>query len=469
MKKIGKTILKIAGCLVGILMLAIVAVFIFAPDQMGEMGNRLSAMIGTRIDSVYVAGLKARRGDIVDWSGKVLATGDERIYPYGELAQSVIGTVRFDGDSIETSGIEAAFNKALSGKDGYHIYRTNLKTGESRKVRTVKPKNGVTVPLALDMEMQACADSIFRAALAEEPNVRNACMVVADVNCGGIRAMVNLHADADGILREGFNTAVAFPYSPGMMMAPATALAASKCDTSIDLSRCDLASPSCLQEMFAKYPLQSYLDTLESVLTGEYCDFHFEIEGRRPITFLPEAFGGDGAFYRRLSLPCGFGFSGPALSWLRFHTGIARGGEEIALRFVGVLSDGDGYIVNDMLTLASPTCNLCTREQAAALTHSMTQAAEEWLGETEYGIAGLRGSSFTPYEDGRYHKADGSRSMQSSFAGFFPTSKPAFSIICMVQSEPISKANAIREIPLQVVKAFVASGIVAERIGEAVE
>ena len=58
----------------------------------------------------------------------------------------------------------------------------------------------------------------------------------------------------------------------------------------------------------------------------------------------------------------------------------------------------------------------------------------------------------------------GRHAMQSSYAGFFPADKPAFSIICMVYTGPMSKANSISGIPSQVVKEFVGSSIVAAHL-----
>ena len=53
--------------------------------------------------------------------------------------------------------------------------------------------------------------------------------------------------------------------------------------------------------------------------------------------------------------------------------------------------------------------------------------------------------------------------MQSGYAGFFPADNPAFSIICMAYTVPMSEVNSISDIPSQVVKAFVGSSVVADR------
>ena len=118
----------------------------------------------------------------------------KRIYPYGELAKRVIGTV----PPGAISGLEFTFNNWLSGTKGAQkmLYIDGVRV-PSEKFAT--PQDGATVHTTLNLKMQ----SVVYEALMDKLYLMNAqwgCAVIMEVNTGEIKAMANLkkHTNENG-------------------------------------------------------------------------------------------------------------------------------------------------------------------------------------------------------------------------------------------------------------------------------
>ena len=160
-----------------------------------------------------------------------------------------------------------------------------------------------------------------------------------------------------------------------------------------------------------------------------------------------------------------------AFRWLSLYTALARGGDGIAQRLVGPITGSDGKtLLNDPVMIFVPVdYKLCSKDQADAVINSLKVASAKQLSETAYEMAGMLGSSFITHPDGGYIDADGRRAVQSSYAGFFPAEKPAFSIICMAYTDFAADSRSAVEVTKKVVREFVGSDIIAARIKETFE
>ena len=103
------------------------------------------------------------------------------------------------------------------------------------------------------------------------------------------------------------------------------------------------------------------------------------------------------------------------------------------------------------------------------MTESLKAASAKALPGTAIDMAGMFGSSFVTRMNGNYTDSYGRRAIQSSYAGFFPADKPVFSIICMAYTEPSEDLHSAEEITSKVVREFVGSEIVAERVSRTLE
>jgi len=122
----------------------------------------------------------------------------KRIYPYGELAKRVIGTV----PPGARSGLELTFNDWLSGTKGAQkmLYIDGIRV-PSKKFAT--PHDGATIHTTLNLKMQ---NIVYEALMDKlcQMGAQWGCAVIMEVKTGEIKAMVNLkkHTNENG--RTGY-------------------------------------------------------------------------------------------------------------------------------------------------------------------------------------------------------------------------------------------------------------------------
>ena len=147
----------------------------------------------------------------------------KRIYPYGELAKRVIGTV----PPGARSGLELTFNDWLSGTTGAQkvLYIDGIRV-PSEKFSS--PNDGSNIHTTLNLRMQ----NIVYEALMDKLYLLGAqwgCAVVMEVNTGEIKALANLkrHTNENGKIGyfEIFNHAFRQECEPGSTFKLASLLA----------------------------------------------------------------------------------------------------------------------------------------------------------------------------------------------------------------------------------------------------
>jgi len=358
-------------------------------------------------------------------SGIIIEPRQVRQYPYGSLARRTIGFIRRYPTGANNIGIEGRYDYLLSGEDGYEIVRSKwvkwplLPAKQKVRKTAVQPKDGDDIRLTLDIGLQAKADSALRGATEGNLDVEGGCLVLVDVKSGAIRSMVNLLRDEDGAFKEYYNVAVARPFEPGAMLSPVMDIAARKCGS-------DGFSLEAL-----KGKEQPFVDTLRNVVCGgEWNRSDWDILGMGKIrTVLPHDY-----YWSKSPLESfekGYGIQAPSLDYLALYTALARGGEGARLHLV----ERD-----------SVECyQLCTEEQAESLKQSLSDAMRQYMAfkSTNVSIVGKAGFSYIPQRTRSYVSDDGKMAIQSSFAGFFPTDEPEYSIICMVYTKPAFKNNPV--------------------------
>lgn len=114
----------------------------------------------------------------------------KRVYPNGELASIVLGTLDVDGNGL--SGIEERFDADLKGTDGFIETKTDLfgRRNPYSEVNEVAPSHGKTIVLTLDAAIQHFAQSI----VDEETSILGAkdiLAIVQDAKSAEILAMAS--------------------------------------------------------------------------------------------------------------------------------------------------------------------------------------------------------------------------------------------------------------------------------------
>lgn len=392
--------------------------------------------------------------------GIIVQTVQKRFHPYGQLALRTIGYVSNNPELKQKVGIEGSFNDVLSGRDGYRIIKKKFVRSPFGRVRriqktlkSVEPEKGGDVSLTLDMELQAVADSLLRAGFDKHENLSGACLVLVRTDNGAVQTMVNLIRYSRSETGEYYNVAIGYGYEPGLVIAPATALAAVKCNPSLSLNGMDLQSKEALRTMVQKCEPHAYCDTLKALLDSEPSFKNFELEGLAKLHMLNP----DDKNWSSTSLSgiaCGNTIMASAVRWLELYTAISRGGQGIALS----LTDRPAY-----------TYSLCTKEQADAIAMSLKDASAKLFPAAKYQIAGMSGTSLIALPNRRYVDSRGLRAIQSSYVGFFPADKPVFSIICMAYTKASDDLHSAHETVSQVMREFVGSETVVSKVNLALE
>lgn len=181
--------------------------------------------------------LDQKRLDSIDGSA---ALEDELpLAPSREFAAAVLGTVReataedieksegkiVPGETVGTSGLQAAYNDDLSGTPGLTISAVpateendgeqgaaETQAAEPRELFSIEPENGQDVQISLEPDMQRAAEEVL--ADIESPSS----IVAMRPSTGEILAAAN------GPDSNGYNTAFLGQYAPGSTFKIATAL-----------------------------------------------------------------------------------------------------------------------------------------------------------------------------------------------------------------------------------------------------
>ena len=126
-------------------------------------------------------------------SGVRLETDSKRYYPNGRLACHLLGFVGTDNYGLE--GIEARYDKALTGAAGKSLRATNAYGGEMllRRYEEYRPgDDGSSLVTTLDATIQYYVEKHLRQAVQDFDVLNGAGAIAMDVNTGGILAMASL-------------------------------------------------------------------------------------------------------------------------------------------------------------------------------------------------------------------------------------------------------------------------------------
>ncbi len=153
----------------------------------------------------------------LDIAGIGLLPDSRRIYPEGELASQVIGTVGIDNQGL--TGLEAAQDDSLRGSDGEREVTRDALGEELERNTTDASAAGSDLKLTIDASIQARTEEVIEG-IGETYQPQGATAIVIDPDTADVLAMANWPAvdpydigDADP--SELSNMATGFTYEPG--------------------------------------------------------------------------------------------------------------------------------------------------------------------------------------------------------------------------------------------------------------
>lgn len=144
--------------------------------------------------------------------------------------------------TVGKSGVEAAFEQYLRGKNGRRVISTNSEGKITGQYYSTEPQPGSTVELTIDMELQETVESLLAQTVQrmnkDGETDRGAAAVVQLVDSGELLAVANYPTYSLSTYRQDiaqlgqdpakplYNRATSMPYAPGSTLKPLTSVAA---------------------------------------------------------------------------------------------------------------------------------------------------------------------------------------------------------------------------------------------------
>ncbi len=190
-------------------------------DVLGESESEILGLISNRESGFEYLARKvdlptADRIEKLELPGVGLLPDSRRVYPEGELASQVIGTVGIDNQGL--TGLEAAEDDTLGGDDGERIVTRDALGAELERSTTDESAAGGDLRLTIDASIQATTERVIQN-IGETSKPLGATAIVMDPQTSEILAMANWPSVDPYNLDESepehlTNMATSFTYEP---------------------------------------------------------------------------------------------------------------------------------------------------------------------------------------------------------------------------------------------------------------
>ena len=448
--------------------------------------------------------------------GMIVEPQYNRMHPYDGLGRRNIGHVNKNVTNGYI-GIEGTYYHEIKGKAGTKWARRtdNFEWISDIDSTSVEAQDGLDVRTTLDINIQEIADRSLRQVVDTARHINSACVVIMDVETGGIRAMVNLKRDSLGRMKESFNMAIARASEPGSIFKTVMLT------TLLEEGLVSLNDKMPVDEKYMKYPgfktaerdkyalryrdrsNSEYISVIDGFMissnyvfrrqiTDHYYknpeelvtrlhsynlggSFDFEIKetgGSKPS--IPSPSTRNWSESTIPSMAIGYSVQVTPLQILAFYNGLANKGRMMK-PFIVESFEKDGQIVEkrdpQMLSI------ICSEATADTMVRAMKRVTErivwrpgittngtayESMRDVKCPVAGKTGTAWIVLEGnekvgakGAYTAADDRKKNQASFAGFFPAENPKYSMIVVAYTDLTKKSEGGGDKPAKVFKQIV--------------
>ncbi|MFQ6108596.1 MAG: peptidoglycan D,D-transpeptidase FtsI family protein [Candidatus Aminicenantales bacterium] len=380
---------------------------------------------------------------------------NKRFYPQGKRASFLLGRVDIDGTG--QSGIERAYNSALSGRKGKRLILRDAKQREYHFEIIEEPKPGTDMILTIDETIQYIAEKELERTVAEK-KAKWGTVIINEPSSGEILAMASCPSyDLNNLpsnpMKLDRNPAIHFLFDPGSTFKIITFAAALESE-SIDFSEEFDCSPGFIPVAGKKFrdhkkfgilsfpEIIIHSSNVGTIQVGQRV-------GRKRLYQTIKAFGFGQAtgidlpaeergIFRSItswsklsmaSLSIGYEISVTAIQMLQAINAVANGGVVTPPRIAKKILNSSAWHKSDPPRLR----RVISEETARILSAFLEKVVEEGTGQAArikgYRIIGKTGTAqkFDPSL-----KAYTSSSHISSFAGFVLIDKPVFSMIVVI-------------------------------------
>ena len=461
-------------------------------NNISALSTELAALFKDKSGSMYESELRAARKEgkrykpignrLVDYSemliikefpiftkgvnrgGFIAEQKNKRINPYDRLAYRTIGFINTHGVGV---GIETSRDYFLKGTPGKRTVQRML-GGEwvpANNQEMLPPQDGYDVMTTLDIDIQETVENALREQLLLNDIFEGATAIVMEVKTGAIRAIANMKKDSDGEFDETYNYAIGHATEPGSTFKLATLVALIEdgyvtLETPIDAGngswvygrtpfsdvtaggygKIDVktAFEKSSNVAFAKLAVEyyannekKYVDRIMNMKLNER--FNLDLDGEaRAIMYTPS----DLNMWSANSLPMmaiGYFSLITPLHTLTFYNAIANGGKMMKPYFVDNLQKNG--VVEKRFPPQEVSGAICSKKTIEAVHKALRGVVENGtakaINDSRYQISGKTGTAQIAF-DGKYRDAEGNRKHQASFAGFFPSDNPNYSVIVVL-------------------------------------
>jgi cell division protein FtsI (penicillin-binding protein 3) len=155
-----------------------------------------------------------KRLEEADIDGVGIEPYEVRHYPYGDLADDLLG--RVDVDNVGIEGIELFYDEVLRGTPGFAVHQRDALGREypNFTLPIEAPVDGQTVRLTIDLGLQEIVEDALDSAM-ERTRARKGSVVVVDPRSGELLAMANRSRVEEEPTDQTRNYAVVDQFEPG--------------------------------------------------------------------------------------------------------------------------------------------------------------------------------------------------------------------------------------------------------------
>lgn len=384
----------------------------------------------------------------------------KRIRPYGDLASRTIGGIYGDGGQ-GNSGLEKAFDKQLSGKDGI---RARQYIGGKRMFVTVEEaEDGKDLRTTIDADLQDIAEKALKERMSRI-DAAWGCCILMETKSGEVKAIANLDRVGDGEYRERQNHAV-MRVEPGSTFKT-IALMAALDDGKISIDDTIRTERQGWTYIGAKhtdahprdtvYTVRSALAVSSNIALAKIITHAYEGSAKKFVQRIRRMGITDsvyceipGAQRVRIDVPkdtvtlsrmaYGYAVEMTPLQILMYYNAIANGGRMVRPVLVKAI-EKDGEVLEEYgtETVKGSICSSSTLNDIRGALHDVvwdnylgTASRNPWgmpkAQDTVVHIAGKTGTAQLLI-NGRYT----GRRHRITFVGYFPEEDPQYTCICMM-------------------------------------
>jgi cell division protein FtsI (penicillin-binding protein 3) len=396
--------------------------------------------------------------------GMVAQAENRRILPNSDLASRTIGYLNLGSEGNEV-GVEGAFDKDLSGKNGVAV-KQRLTGGDWIIVdgpNSVESRDGNDVVTTLDLDLQDVASTALMSQLRKN-NADHGCAVLMEVSTGRVKAIANLGLEDDGDYHESYNYAIGESTEPGSTFKLPSLMAAIE-DGVIDTSdivdtgngtvkyydhiirdtkehgvitvkqvfeeSSNVGTSKLIYEHYKNNP-KDFVNRLYAMRLNKPLDIQLKGEGK-PLIRYP----GD-KLWSGLTLPMmshGYEVSLTPLQILTFYNAVANDGKMMRPLFVSaIMRNGSEIKSYDPEVIINSIASRSTIRKAKKMMEGVVERGTATnLRNTNYKIAGKTGTAQIA-KDKYGYRTGAKMSYSASFVGYFPAETPLYSCIVVINS-----------------------------------